>query len=221
MQELAAPPANRYQLWFEFALLFGGVPIAMAVFFGSYSLFATIWVLAAIAALLLAVTPGFQFRQLRAGPVLREWRIILAYTVLTTATCLAFVFWLVPERFLDLPQHRTNLWLMIMVGYPIASALPQEVIFRSLFFERYGVLFRTASGAILVNGAVFGFGHLFYLNPVTIAMTAIGGAIFGWVYLHRGRSLILAWLLHSLAGQIIFTTGLGIFFYHGAVGHTP
>jgi hypothetical protein len=34
---------------------------------------------------------------------------------------------------------------------------------------------------------------------------------------YRG-SFAYAVVLHGLAGQIIFTSGLGIFFYHGAVG---
>ena len=73
---------------------------------------------------------------------------------------------------------------------------------------------------LIANGALFGFGHLFYDNWVTIAMTACGGAIMGWAYL-RHRSVLLAWVLHALAGQIIFTVGLGVYFYHGAVGSAP
>ena len=106
---------------------------------------------------------------------------------------------------------------MIMVAYPILSAWPQEFIYRSLFFERYGGLFPTATIAIVANGLAFGIGHLFYMNPVTIAMTAAGGAFMGWAYL-RNRSMLFAWVLHAIAGNIIFTAGLGIFFYHGAIG---
>ena len=51
-------------------------------------------------------------------------------------------------------------------------------------------------------------------------MTGCGGAIMAWAYL-RNRSVLLAWVLHSLAGQITFTVGLGIYFYHGAVGSAP
>ena len=211
----AAP--SRARLWLEFLALFIGVPIIMVLTFGLYPLFPVIIGLALVACILLRLTPGWSFRQLFKGPVIGEWRIIAIYFVLTLATCLIFVFTLIPERFLELPTHQTNLWILIMVAYPLVSAFPQEVIFRSLFFERYERLFPTEWTAIVANGFVFGFGHLFYDNWITIAMTGVGGAIMGWAYL-RHRSVGLAWVLHALAGQIIFTTGLGVYFYHGAVG---
>ena len=55
------------------------------------------------------------------------------------------------------------------------------------------------------------------MNPVTIGLTVIAGWVMGWAYLRR-RSFLLACVLHSVAGQIVFTVGLGRFFYHGAVG---
>lgn len=213
-----ALPASHARLWIEFTALFIGVPILMTVFFGHYSLFGAIWALAAVSFVLLRMTPGWDWRTLFAGPVLANWKVVVLYAAATAAICVAFVFWLVPERFLELPTHRTNLWIVIMVGYPIASAWPQEVIFRALFFERYGLLFPTTAIAIIANGAIFGFGHLFYMNPVVIGFTALGGAFWAWLYLTKGRSMALIWILHSLAGQIIFTSGLGIFFYHGNVG---
>ena len=135
-------PASTARLWCEFVALFVGVPILMAVFFEEIqrnrALFGTVWALAGIAALLLWRTPGWSFSKLWKGPVLREWRIILAFWVLTAAICWAFVFAVVPEYFLNIVTHRPGLWILIMVAYPILSAWPQEVIFRSLFFERYG-----------------------------------------------------------------------------------
>ena len=221
---------RRVQLWSEFVALFVGLPLLMAAYFdqvlawgylGSFSLIATIWVLAGVAAALLAVTPGFTFRRIFNGAVFREWRLIVGYAVLSTAACVFFVLLLMPGRLFDLPLERTLLWLIIVTAYPLLSAFPQEVIFRSLFFERYGLLFPSRIAAVAANGAAFGLGHLFFMNPVTIAMTALGGALIGWAYLTRGRSLMLAWVLHSLAGQIIFTSGIGIFFYHGAAAAIP
>lgn len=213
--------ASNARLWVEFTALFIGVPILMAVFFEEIqrnrALFGTVWALAVIAALLLWRTPGWSFSKLRTGPVLGEWRIILAFWVLTASTCAAFVFAIDPDRFLIIVKHRPELWIMIMIAYPILSAWPQELIFRSLFFERYQGLFASTSVLLLANGFVFGFAHLFYMNWITISMTAVGGMFMGWAYL-RHRSMTLAWVLHSLAGQLIFTVGLGHYFYSGNVG---
>ena len=208
---------NRLRLWIEFTALFGGVPLIMAATFGLYPLFPVIIGLAGLSCVLLQMTPGWSWKTLWKGPVLGEWKIILIYTLATLATCTAVVFATIPERFLEIPTYRPALWIMIMTLYPLVSAFPQEIIFRSLFFERYGVLFSNAWVAILANGVAFGFGHLFYDNWITIAMTGCGGAIMAWAYL-RNRSVLLAWVLHSISGQIIFTVGLGAYFYHGAVG---
>ena len=213
--------ASKARLWVEFTALFIGVPILMAVFFEEIqrnsALFGTVWALAGIAMLLLWRTPEWSFRKLWRGPVLKEWPIVLAFWVLTAAISWAFVFAVVPENFLNIVTHRPELWILIMVAYPILSAWPQEVIFRSLFFERYEGLFPGRATLLLANGFVFGFAHLFYMNWITISMTAVGGMFMGWAYL-RHRSMTLAWVLHSLAGQLIFTMGLGQFFYSGNVG---
>lgn len=211
---LAAP---RARLWVEFALLFVGVPIVMLATFGLYPLFGVVLALAGLALVLLHLTPHWRWAMLGRGPIFAEWRIILLFALATTAVCLVVIFAFAPWRFLDLPQNRPTLWLMILVFYPLLSAFPQEIIFRSLFFERYGALFPGRWSAIIANGIAFGLGHLFFGEWVTILMTGCGGAIMGWAYT-RNRSVGLAWVLHSLAGQILFTIGLGVFFYHGAIG---
>ncbi|MGD1927075.1 MAG: CPBP family intramembrane glutamic endopeptidase [Paracoccaceae bacterium] len=212
--------ASRGQLWTEFLALFIGVPVLMAVFFefiqANRLLFAAVWALAGVAAFLLWRTPGWSFRKLLAGPVLSEWRFVLAFSLLTGVTCTAFVFAINPDLFLIFPRFRPELWIFVIIAYPLLSAWPQEVIYRSLFFERYSSLFPGHWALIIANGAVFGFGHLFYMNWITISMTAVGGAVMGWAYL-RHRSMPLAWLLHAIAGNVVFTMGLGQFFYSGAV----
>ena len=222
-ETIVNPPSStsRLQLWAEFLGLFIGVPILMAVFFEDIqrnrALFPTVLGLAAVALFLLSRTDGWRFRDLFKGPVLSEWRIILGFWFVSALACTAFVFAIDPDLFLNFVLYRPELWLMVMIAYPILSAWPQEIIYRTLFFERYQALFPGTALLIFVNGAVFGFGHLFYDNWITISMTAIGGMVMGWAYL-RNRSTTLAWVLHASAGQLVFTAGLGRFFYSGAVG---
>ena len=129
----------------------------------------------------------------------------------------ALVLWLLPERLLFLPREQTELWLKILVLYPLLSAIPQELFYRTLFFERYGALFPDRRWAIAVNAGCFGLAHLFYANWVAVILTTVGGAIFAWAYAEK-RSFGLACVLHAIGGLIIFTSGLDLFFYHGAVG---
>jgi len=211
------PPARR---WAEFAALFLATPLAMAALFGLYPLLPVVMGLAIVAWVLLRATPGFAPQELVRGPVFGEWRLIAGFAACCAALTFGLALALVPERFLEMPRYRPGLWLAIMVLYPLFSALPQELIFRSLFFRRYGPLFRNDALALAANGALFGLAHMFYMNPVTIALTCLGGLIFGWAYLRHG-SFLLAVVLHSLAGQLVFTSGLGVYFYHGAIGHAP
>ena len=208
---------TRLRLWAEALALFVGVPVVMAATFGLYPLFPVILGLAGVAALLLWRTPGFAMRELARGPVLGEWRLILGFTLAVGLGCLAIAAVLVPGALFAIPRHRPELWILIMTVYPLLSAVPQELIYRPLFFRRYGGLFPNEGIAVGANAVAFGLGHLFYLNPVTILLTMIAGAVFGWAYL-RHRSFLLACVLHSIAGQIVFTVGLGRYFYHGAVG---
>lgn len=218
MSETAAIAAgpSRLRLWCELLALFVGVPVLMAVFFGLYPLFPVILALAGVAAALLMVTPGFRWAELLRRPGPGSLAMTIGLTLVTAAVCSGLALWLVPERFLEFPRERPELWAFVMLAYPIASALPQELIYRPLFFRRYGRLFGSERWAILANAALFGLGHLFYMNPVTILTTVVAGGIFAAAYL-RSQSFLLAVLLHAIAGQIVFTSGLGIFFYHGAV----
>ncbi|MGR3716474.1 MAG: CPBP family intramembrane glutamic endopeptidase [Thermohalobaculum sp.] len=215
-----ALPLPRSRLWAEFVVLFAGVPVAMAVFFGQYPLFPVILSLAIVALALLAVTPGFSPRELLRGPVASQWKLIAAFALAGAALSFGLVLALVPERLLELPRHRPGLWLLILLAYPLLSAAPQELIYRVLFFRRYGALFPSDKLALAANTVAFAFAHLFYMNALTIGLTALAGLIFGWVYLRFG-SVLLSTVLHGLAGQLVFTSGLGVFFYHGAVGQMP
>lgn len=210
----------RLRLWAEFLGLFIGVPLLMFAFFGQYPLLPVVLALGGVALLLLRVTPGYEIADLWRGGLKGSWPLVLGFFVACAASCIVTAWYLVPERLFSMPVERPGLWLLIMVAYPFASALPQELIYRPLFFRRYGQLFPNEATAVVMNALLFGLGHLFYQNPVTIGLTTLASAFFAIAYLRYG-SFPLAFALHALGGQIVFTTGLGIFFYHGAVGAAP
>ncbi len=209
--------ARRVRLMLELLVFFVGAPTAMAAFIGHYSLFAVLGGFSAVGAVMLHVTPGFRWRDLLRGGVLRHAKLISIVTLLSAALITGVVFAVAPERWLELPTHRTQLWIMIMILYPIVSVIPQELIYRGLFFHRYRALFPSDGVAIAANALAFGLGHALYANPVAIGLTILSGGVFGWIYVKTG-SFPLVCVLHALAGQLIFTLGLGVFFYHGAVG---
>jgi membrane protease YdiL (CAAX protease family) len=216
------PPAprgvSRLRLRAEFLALYGGVPTVLAFGLGPGAMWTVMIGGFLLSLALLAATPGVGWRELVEGPAVGSWRALAAFTLVTAALATAVVLWLAPGAFLAIPRYRPELWVMILALYPLLSALPQEVMFRVLFYRRYGGLFPDRRVAIGVNAAAFAFAHAFLGNPTALAMTAAGGVLFSLAYLEtgRGRNLLFATLLHAIAGWVIFTVGLGRFFYHGA-----
>jgi hypothetical protein len=122
---------------------------------------------------------------------------------------------LYPWRFLAMPSLRPELWLIIIAAYPILSVIPQELVFRTFFFHRYGPLFGDWKWAgVAVNALLFGFAHIIFDNWIAVAGSAAVGAILAYRYWVT-RSFWAVWLEHALYGCLVFTVGLGHFFFTG------
>lgn len=213
-------PLPRSRLWLEFALLFLLAPLGLAILvaddlvapLGLLSGCATLFL---VAVLLLSRSEGFRWRSLLAGPIVPDRGLTIAFAVITLAVALLLTWLLAPSALFNLPRNHTALWLSVLLFYPLASALPQEVVYRVLFFHRYRVLFGSQQQAVAANALVFSLAHLFYLNGVAIVLALIGGLVFAWAYAVL-RSFSFALLLHAIAGWVLFSVGLGTaFFYHG------
>lgn len=208
------PESGLYkQLWVEFLLLFLAVPLAVAVFLPPRLLFPALFAFSVIGLLLLARTSGFRWRELVTGRL--PWRPIILFALVTALASGAVIAATRPEAAFLLPLERPLVFLMIVCLYPILSALPQELIFRPLFFRRYGALLPEGRGALLLNAAIFSFAHLMYWSLTVAVMTFAGGVFFAQAYLRHGFPL--AFVLHAVAGWIIFGFGLGVYFYSGNV----
>lgn len=200
----------------EFVAIFIGGPLALAFLLPPSAMFPALIGVSLFGAALLTITAGFSWRELLGGMRAVPARAVLALAAVTAAVSAVLVHWLVPHMWLFLPTRLPDLWLTILVLYPLLSALPQEVIFRVLFFRRYGWLFADARAAMAANAGVFALAHLMFWNWPAVVLTFAGGWIFAWAYL-RGGGFWSAVVLHAVAGMIVFTLGLGTFFYHGAV----
>lgn len=217
LRPAAAPATRRGRLlrWAEFAALFVLVPLAIALALPPQRMFQALFALSLVGLGLLVVTGGFDWRFLRRGWRQLPWAEagLIALAVLAAGVLLLSATR--PEALFALPRHAPRWALMIVLLYPLLSALPQEVIFRALFFHRYGALMPSRRVAMAANAAVFSLAHLMYWNPVVLAMTAIGGWLFARAYLDRGFPA--AWMLHAVAGNCVFLVGMGTWFYSGAV----
>ncbi len=206
---------RRLRLWVEFLGLFVAVPLLIAVVLPPGTMFPALFAATAVGVILLHRTEGFQWSDLLQGTI--DWRVVAGFAAITFVCALAVSYATTQGGdVLAFARERWPLLLLILVFYPILSALPQELVFRPLFFRRYGAILPDGTAAIVLNAVLFSFAHLMYWSVIVAGMTFFGGIAFAWAYARRG-SFPMAVILHAVAGQIVFALGLGMFFYSGNV----
>lgn len=207
----------------EYVLFYLGLPMLIAVFLPPSMMFTALFALTGVGLVLLAITPSFRWRSLLDGIGRIGWTYVTVFGILTAVACYWVIMALRPEALFfllgpDAPRAAGgwSIMLMIAVFYPLVSALPQELVFRPLYFRRYGEVLPSGTGGLVMNAAVFSFAHLMYWSWIVAAMTFVGGLVFAWSYEVR-KNFPEAVLLHSLAGVILFAFGMGVYFYSGNV----
>ena len=128
-------------------------------------------------------------------------------------TSLAYFF--ERDSFLLFMKTRPYLWMLVMILYPLISVTTQELMYRVFFFHRYSSLFKDrVLLMICVNAVLFGYAHIIFQNWYAVLISLIGGFMFAYTYKHS-RSFLAVCLEHSLYGCLIFTIGLGRYFFTG------
>ncbi|RYH11875.1 CPBP family intramembrane metalloprotease [Tropicimonas sp. IMCC6043] len=211
-----APPSTM-RLWAEFLGFFVAAPLAMALLVPPRWMFPALFAVTAFGIVLLHLTASFRWRDLAVGIGRTDLRLVAGIFALVLAFGAALLAATRPGALFALPRYEPALMAMIFVLYPLVSALPQEIVYRALFFRRYApILTRSPRAALLLNAGLFSLAHLMYWSWLVLVMTFLGGMAFAWAYEVR-RSFPLAWLMHAAAGNAIFLAGLGLYFYSGNV----
>jgi hypothetical protein len=140
--------------------------------------------------------------------------MLLRRFVLMTVAAVALVLVWQPDRLLAFPMQRPDIWLMVMVLYPFLSALPQEVIYRAFFMRRYAPVVPSVPVLATLSAVAFGLSHLLMNNWVAPLLSLFGGLMFAHTYVRTGS---LKWVAieHAAYGCMLFTVGLGWYFYVG------
>ena len=146
----------------------------------------------------------------------REWRRIFLIYALAVPSLIAVLWLAKPDAMFWLVRRNPKIWLLVMFAYPIVSVMPQELVYRVFFFERYQPLFGSQIGIVIASAAAFSFGHIVFHNWPAMALTLIGGTLFARTY-QRSRSLLIVAVEHALYGCAIFTIGYGEFFLEGTL----
>ena len=208
------------RLWAEMLALFIGMPGLLIIFRHYVSGILVILIMLAACGcwMILKRQPGFDRRTLwNARDFGRHvGRTLLVFVPLgVVAAVISYLY--MPGSFFAFPRTHFIFWLLVMVLYPILSAYPQELIYRTFFFSRYRTLFKTDRQLAVASAIVFGWGHVFLGNWIAPLFATLGGLLFGRTW-QRSNSLLQTALEHGLWGNLLFTVGIGWYFYAGSIG---
>ncbi|MBW2517360.1 MAG: CPBP family intramembrane metalloprotease [Deltaproteobacteria bacterium] len=209
--------AYRFYLIFEFIILFAGLPTACEFgFFPIYPIF-MLWLFAAVSALVLILDPQSNLSRLWRVNRWKDLTAVIVRFILAAVLLGAYVVVFEPDLLLKFPRYHPYPWAMVMILYPLLSALPQGITHRVFLSHRYGRIFKGGS-MILVSAAAFAYMHIVFQNPLALLLTFAGRILFAKTYSDT-RSLMISMIEHALYGNYIFTIGLGKYLYLGAAGY--
>ncbi len=214
------PAAPRRRLWLaaELVLLFVGAPLAIyyAVHGAKVPVFLALVPVLVFAIVALAADSTFRLKgELRRG---FGWHTGVTILLVFLVFGGGLSYWIAENRphwFLEFPQNRPKTYWRIMLLYPLASVAAQELVYRSFYFHRYGPLFGSWVWlGIILNGFLFGFCHIVMDSGFAVAATTIGGLVLAIRYA-MCTSYWAVFIEHTLWGWLVFTVGLGRFFFTG------
>lgn len=194
----------------EFLLFYVFIPfIANRFLDGWYKIIPLLFI--AIVFLILLLRDPYFDRKILTRLDKYQLRKSVARVIVITILVVWFTFWIFPDLFFQYPMQDFTGYLITFFLYPIASVIPQELIYRVYFFHRYEELVPEKYLLWLSNAIIFGLTHFIYNNHVAPIATFLVSWIFIYNY-YKSRSLINVSLEHYFYGLVMFTVGLGYFF---------
>ena len=192
----------------ELFLLFVGIPISFVLEF-------PIWIKMILGVLgfgyVVFVLLRIEKNQFKISDSL-NWKQFWKQTLLkliVIAIVTTLYMWIVDSSNLyGVIRNKPMLWVVILFLYSLFSVYPQELIYRTFFFQRYQSLFKNESLFILVNAALFSLAHIFFKNTLVMLLTFLGGILFALTF-RKTKSTLLVAIEHSIYGCWLFTVGMG------------
>ncbi len=208
----------------ECVLLFGLIPWLVDLKAHRHFLIPFLVVCAGVVFVYLLKSKEFDRRKLLNFEGLRKElpRIVVTW-VIGVVVMVGAVWWLSGREgtreevaLFGFPRENTGLWLLILFLYPLFSVYPQELILRAFFFHRYRHVFTRPWVMIVANGLVFAWAHVMFRNVPAVVLCVPAGLLFAYTY-WRSKSTLASGLEHAAFGDAMWTIGLGVYFYGGAV----
>ncbi len=148
-----------------------------------------------------------------------EWRLktrgllvpLIIRFVFILITTLVFINIFEDEKLFNVITQKPLLWGGFSLVYILLSVIPQEFLYRTLFFSRYKQLFSNKWVFFAVNCILFSFAHIWLESIVVIVFTFVGGIFYFLTYNHT-RSLLFVCIEHAAYGLWLYTVGFGELF---------
>ncbi len=199
-----ANPIKKLEFFFIFLIL----PSVIFFLDSSVIVFLTLYLVFTSSLVILYFDKSFSFTSLRKKV---DWKFIIRFSLIFFSLSFFYVILVDKDLLFIFPKTNFELWLLVILIYPFLSVIPQEIVYRVFFFQRYFPNERSFYFLTLLNMIVFSYGHIVFNNVHAILITAIVSPIFTYAYLKK--SFFTCIVLHALGGQIIFTLGLGKYFF--------
>lgn len=192
----------------EFFFIFLIIPSTIFFLDSSIIIFLTLYLVSIFSLVILYFDKTFLFTSLKKKI---DWKFVIIFSVIFFFLGFFYVLLVDKNLLFIFPKTNFKLWLIVIFIYPFLSVIPQELVYRVFFFQRYFPNINRFYFPMFLNLVVFAYGHLVFSNMHAIIITAIVSPIFTYAYLKK--SFLTCVILHTLGGQIIFTLGLGKYFF--------
>ncbi len=136
------------------------------------------------------------------------WKETFIKLILIALITGLYVVFVAPENLFSVVVKKPWLWVVILFVYTFLSVWPQEIIYRTFFYERYEKLVANQWFFIFINAILFSLAHLFLRSMMVQLLTFVGGLLFAYTY-KKTRSTTLVSIEHALYGNWLFTVGMG------------
>tara|TARA_R110002167_G_scaffold63312_2_gene178835 strand:- start:125 stop:751 length:627 start_codon:yes stop_codon:yes gene_type:complete len=136
------------------------------------------------------------------------WIQTIVKFIIIAVLTIVFVWFTDKSQLFFVLYNKPKLWIFILFVYSLFSVYPQELIYRTLYFQRYKSLFKSQSLFMFMNAILFSLAHLFFRNSLVLILTFLGGLLFAFTY-NKTKSTLLVSIEHAIYGSWLFTVGMG------------
>ena len=211
MTKRSTSARNAVLLGAECAMLYGLLPLLFCYGWLRLAKWPALLVLLAVALWLASRQCSWRVL-LRPGALRAHLPQVLLRAALAALVIAALTLLFLPQNFLHFPRVRPRVWALVMLLYPLLSAYPQELIYRTCFFQRYAPLFASPRAMLVASSLAFAWLHIVFCNVPALVLSLAGGMMLSHTY-QRSHSTLAVTVEHALYGCLLFTIGLGRYFY--------